>query len=183
MSTTKIIAIGGEPAVGKTTLIRQFFSNYSPWLRFKYKKLYGHYNKKLHLVILGVYSAKEVFSGTDRLSMSVQPDFEEFIDINKKWEKHNPNYNILFEGDRLFNLKAIKKAETNMNLKVYLLEIKHVDSRHKDRNDNQSEKFIKGRQTKINNIKEYLNDRYEILVNDSDADLKRNYNKILSNFI
>ena len=183
MSTTKIIAIGGEPAVGKTTLIRQFFSNYSPWLRFKYKKLYGHYNKKLHLVILGVYSAKEVFSGTDRLSMSVQPDFEEFIDINKKWEKHNPNYNILFEGDRLFNLKAIKKAETNMNLKVYLLESKHVDSRHKDRNDNQSEKFIKGRQTKINNIKEYLNDRYEILVNDSDADLKRNYNKILSNFV
>ena len=40
MSTTKIIAVGGEPAVGKTTLIRQFFSNYSPWLRFKYKKLY-----------------------------------------------------------------------------------------------------------------------------------------------
>ena len=181
---SNIVAIGGEPAVGKTTLMRNFLSNYSPWLQFKFKKLYGHYNKELHLVILGVYSAKEVFSGTDRLSMAVQPDFEEFIDRNNKnWQKHNSSYNILFEGDRLFNLKTIKKVENCMNLKVYLLESKHVDSRHKDRNDNQSEKFIKGRQTKINNIKEYLNDRYEILVNDSDADLKRNYNKILSNFI
>jgi GTPase SAR1 family protein len=177
MSTTKIIAIGGEPAVGKTTLIRKFFSNYSPWYQFKYKKLYGHFNKELHLVILGVYSAKEVFSGTDRLSMSVQPDFEEFIDKNK------PNYNILFEGDRLFNLKSIKKAESCMDLKVYILESDFIDSRHKDRNDNQSEKFIKGRRTKVKNIKEYLKENFTVLKNNTENDLNKNYNVLCNNLI
>jgi hypothetical protein len=180
MSAANIIAIGGEPAVGKTTLVREFFQDKSPWLQFKYKKLYGHYNKELHLVILGLYSAKEVFSGTDKLSMAVQPDFEEFIDKNQEWKKHNKSYNILFEGDRLFNLKTIKKVENCMDLKVFIIESNNTISRHKDRNDNQTEKFIKGRKTKINNIKNYLQDRYETLTNDKMEDVNKNYKKILN---
>ena len=41
---TKCIAIGGQPAVGKTTLVKQFFINFSPWKAFKYKKLYGTFS-------------------------------------------------------------------------------------------------------------------------------------------
>ena len=176
---SNIVAIGGEPAVGKTTLMRKFFTSYTPWKQFKYKKLYGHFNEELHLVILGVYSAGEIFSGTDKLSMAVQPDFEEFIDKNK------PNYNILFEGDRLFNLKTIKKCMQNSNLKIFIIESKHTNARHKDRNDNQTDKFIKGRKTKVNNIKDFCNENnldVEIVTNDCLSDLNNNYNKILANF-
>ena len=61
-----IVALGGIPAVGKTTLVKQFFYKYKSWKEFKYKKLYGHYNQELNLIILGKYSDNQLFSGTDK---------------------------------------------------------------------------------------------------------------------
>jgi len=156
---SNIVAIGGEPAVGKTTLMRKFFTSYTPWKQFKYKKLYGHFNEELHLVILGVYSAGEIFSGTDKLSMAVQPDFEEFIDKNK------PNYNILFEGDRLFNQSLFDKVDCEII--VIKANKQEVHKRHIQRKDTQTEKFIKAKRTKIENIIQknkvtiFSNDNYE----------------------
>jgi len=86
--STNCIIIGGQPAVGKTTIVKQFFQNFSGWRNFKFKKLYGHYNEELNLVILGKYISGEIFSGTDKLSMAVQPDFEEFIDKDCSMSKH-----------------------------------------------------------------------------------------------
>ena len=171
-----LVAIGGLPAVGKTTLIRNFFLNYKTWYKIKYKKLYGHFNKELHLVILGVYKNNEIFSGTDKLSMAVQPDFAEFLVNNK------PKYNVLFEGDRLFNMKTISIAQEYMNVKIYILHSNNTFERHLERKDNQSEKFIKSRLTKLTNIKNLLDNKYEILVNDNNNDLEKNYKTILNNF-
>lgn len=176
-----LIAIGGVPASGKTTLVKQIILKHSPWKSFKYKKLYGHYNEELNLIILGKYS-NEMFSGTDKLSMAVQPDFEEFIDLR------DLEYNVLYEGDRLFNLKSIKKAQELMNipfaktldLHVFIVESAHTNKRHTDRNDTQSEKFIKGRITKVNNIKNYLLDDYTLLINNEEEDIEKNYNIILN---
>jgi hypothetical protein len=176
---TKCIAIGGQPAVGKTTLVKQFFINFSPWKAFKYKKLYGHYNEELNLVILGKYSASELFSGTDKLSMSVQPDFEEFI-MKYKSKDTPPKYNVLFEGDRLFNKKSIDLVHSVMWLDVFIVESVNTNKRHIDRNDTQSEKFIKGRVTKTNNIKNYLLDDYTILINNDEEDIEKNYMIILN---
>ena len=175
----KCIAIGGQPAVGKTTIVRQFFNNFSPWKNFKFKKLYGHYNEELNLVILGVYSAGETFSGTDKLSMSVQPDFDEFI--MKYNDKLSPlKYNVLLEGDRLFNKKSIDLVNSVMGVEVFIVESVYTHKRHIDRNDSQSEKFIKGRVTKVDNIKKHLLDDYTILINNEDADIDKNF-KILLN--
>ena len=149
----KCIAIGGQPAVGKTTIVRQFFNNFSPWKNFKFKKLYGHYNEELNLVILGKYSAGELFSGTDKLSMSVQPDFDK---------------------------KSIDLLNSIMVLEVFIVESVHTHKRHIDRNDSQSDKFIKGRVTKVDNIKKHLLDDYTILINNEDADIDKNF-KILLN--
>lgn len=174
---SNLIAIGGQPAVGKTTIVRQFLINYDNWKIFKFKKLYGHYHKELNLIILGVYKAKELFSGTDRLSMAVQPDFNEFMD------KEKPPYNILFEGDRLFNLKTIIKAKQTMKVQVYIVTSKHTNQRHIDRKDTQSDKFIKGRVTKVNNIKGYLIEDYIDLINDEENDINKNYKIILDNLL
>jgi len=171
-----LVALGGIPAVGKTTIIKQFFSNFDNWKLFKFKKLYGHYNELLNLIILGKYEKNELFAGTDKLSMAVQPDFEEFIDKDK------PPYNILFEGDRLFNIKTLSKVKTKMSLQVYIILSNNTKKRHIDRKDNQSEKFIKSRITIIENIKKFLKDDYVILTNNKHEDIKKNYNIIADNF-
>ena len=170
-----LIALGGIPAVGKTTIVQQFFEQYDSWKLFKFKKVYGHYHPALDLVILGKYSNGEVFSGTDRLSMAVQPDFNELLD------KDMP-YNVLFEGDRLFNIKTLQKAKTKMSLQVYIVTSNNTTERHIKREDNQSEKFIKGRKTKIENIKKYLGSDYITLINNQEEDIKKNYNIILKHF-
>jgi len=171
-----LIAIGGIPAVGKTTIIKQFFYNYKNWKSFKFKKLYGHYNEQLNLIILGKYIDNELFSGTDKLSMAVQPDFEEFID------KEKPPYNILFEGDRLFNIKTLQKVKDKMTLQVYIVTSNNTIQRHINRNDSQSEKFIKGRVTKTNNIKSYLADNYITLINNKETDIQKNFKIIIDNY-
>ena len=169
-----LIAIGGQPAVGKTTLVKKFFTEYKTWKSFKYKKLYGHYNEELNLIILGKYSKSEMFSGTDKLSMAVQPDFDEFLDLR------DLDYNVLFEGDRLFNLKSLKKAKELTDLHVFIVESVHTKTRHIDRNDSQTEKFIKGRVTKVNNIKNWLLDDYTILINNEEEDIDKNFNILLN---
>ena len=107
--------------------------------------------------------------------MSVQPDFMAFIN------KYNDS-NILYEGDRLFNIKSLDEANKTHELIVYIVETYDTEDRHKKRNDSQSEKFIKSRITKVNNIKTYLNNKYTILNNDLHEDIHNNYEKILSNF-
>ena len=57
------------------------------------------------------------------------------------------------KGDRLFNLKSLKRAKELKDLHVFIVESVHTKTRHIDRNDSQTEKFIKGRVTKVNNIK------------------------------
>ena len=107
--------------------------------------------------------------------MAVQPDFNELLD------KDMP-YNVLFEGDRLFNIKTLQKAKTKMSLQVYIVTSNNTTERHIKREDNQSEKFIKGRKTKIENIKKYLGSDYITLINNQEEDIKKNYNIILKHF-
>ena len=74
----KVIAIGGEPATGKTTLMFELIKLADDWEIVKPKKLLdAMYSKKQNLYILGKYANDgNVFQGTDRLSMAVQPDAE-----------------------------------------------------------------------------------------------------------
>tara|TARA_R110000787_G_scaffold117540_2_gene228214 strand:- start:821 stop:1339 length:519 start_codon:yes stop_codon:yes gene_type:complete len=168
----KCVAIGGIPAVGKSTIVEQFFRNYSYWNEFKYKKLRGHYNKELNLFILGVYGESK-FGGTDKLSMAVQPDFESYVVAN------HDKANILFEGDRLFSLNNIYLLNDYYELKVAIISSNLTEQRHVTRRDNQSSKFIKGRVTKLSNItkayKEYIT--YE---NNEPEDIDRIFKHICS---
>ena len=97
--------------------------------------------------ILGLYKPNETFAGTDKLSMAVQKDYDKFIEQKK--------YNILFEGDRLFTKNNLLYAVKNFDTKIIILESDKdtILQRHIQRADNQSQKFIKSRITKIQNIK------------------------------
>jgi hypothetical protein len=152
-SLFKLIAVGGEPATGKTTLMFKIIDMADDWKVCKPEKLLDAlYSKKLNTYILGKYEKGSTFQGTDRLSMAVQPDAEKFID-------KLDNANVLFEGDRLFNSKFLEYiSQLTEQLQILVLEVKNdiIKQRHIDRADDQDDKFINSRRTKIANISSSL---------------------------
>jgi hypothetical protein len=151
--------MGGEPATGKTTLMFRLISMADDWVTCKPEKLLdAMYSKKLNLYILGKYvNDGNVFQGTDRLSMAVQPDAEKFFS-NLAYESSADDHtvNVIFEGDRLFNGKLLDKLSSWFpeSFKVLVLTASHdtKEQRHVDRKDDQDDKFKNSRATKISNI-------------------------------
>jgi len=144
----KIIAVGGQPGTGKTTLFWSYMAG-KKWIETEPAKLISAlYNEERDLYILGKYEQGQTFAGTDRLSMAVQPEVQ-------KWVQSN-NCNILFEGDRIFNQSFLEFALTLPDTDVEILYLKApkdiLEQRYKDRGSDQSEKFLRGRETKYANI-------------------------------
>lgn len=148
MVLRKIIAVGGNPGTGKTTLFRKFLEG-KTWEKVEpMKMLSAMYCEELDLYVLGKYEEGETFAGTDRLSMAVQP-------IAQEWIKGITS-NVLFEGDRIFNQSFLEYCmelpETDLQI-VYIQAPKEIlEQRYKDRGSDQSEQFLRGRETKYNNI-------------------------------
>ena len=148
LKTRKIIAVGGQPGTGKTTLFRKYMEG-KTWVETNPAKLVvANYNTERDLYILGKYEEGEIFAGTDRLSMAVQPPLQEWIASH--------NCNILFEGDRVFNQSFLEFCMGLPNtdlLVVYLKAPKEtLEQRYKDRGSDQSEQFLRGRETKYSNL-------------------------------
>ena len=148
MKTRKLIAVGGSPGTGKTTLFRKFMED-KKWIECEPAKLItAMYNEELDLYILGKYHEGETFAGTDRLSMAVQPEIQKWIQTH--------NCNVLFEGDRIFNQSFLEfcMGLPNTDLQVVYLKAPKdlLEQRYKDRGSEQSEQFLRGRETKYSNL-------------------------------
>lgn len=144
----KIIAVGGQPGTGKTTLFRKYMED-KQWISTEPAKLVSaSYNVERDLYILGKYEEGETFAGTDRLSMAVQPPLQEWIASH--------NCNILFEGDRVFNQSFLEfcMGLPDTELQVVYLKVPKdlLEQRYKDRGSDQSEQFLRGRETKYSNL-------------------------------
>jgi hypothetical protein len=148
MKTRKIIAVGGSPGTGKTTLFRKFMEGKTWQETAPAKLVVANYNAERDLYVLGKYEEGEVFAGTDRLSMAVQPPLQEWIASH--------NCNILFEGDRVFNQSFLEfcMGLPNTQLEVVFLTAPKtiLEQRYKDRGSDQSEQFLRGRETKYSNL-------------------------------
>lgn len=144
----KIIAIGGEPATGKSTLMRRVLVALGPGAPFRVGLVRGTRHRRA--VVLGLYPYKETFGGTDRLSMAVQPDALRFLSANA-----GKRLVVLFEGDRLFNLSFLTAAlRLAPESRLFLLTAPPgaLSERHRRRADSQSDAFLKGRATKYRNL-------------------------------
>jgi dephospho-CoA kinase len=138
----RIIAIGGEPASGKSTLMKKIIKDFLPLKTFQYGLVRGLYCKDRNLFFIGIYD-DSVFCGTDKLSMAVQPHFIKLINKIK-------DGTFVFEGDRLFNQSLFDQTKCD----IYVLRAtqKTLEQRHESRNDNQTDKFKKAKKTKVENI-------------------------------
>lgn len=143
----KIIAVGGEPGSGKSTLMKEIIRHYGVEPRYDAFKLVP-YLQKDNIYILGKYEEGEVFSGTDRMSMAVQPEAIKFLDSLPS------NSVVLFEGDRLFTASFLEHCLDKFDLSIiYLSTTKEIrEERYKERGSNQNETWLQGRETKIANI-------------------------------
>ncbi|MGB2010563.1 MAG: hypothetical protein ACPIG6_06300 [Akkermansiaceae bacterium] len=138
----KILAIGGEPATGKSTMVKRLIKQLLPLRTFSYGLIKGLYCPDRELYIPGIYD-NSIFCGTDKLSMAAQPDF---IKLTNKIKGGN----FLFEGDRLFNQSLFDAIKCDIYVLTATQET--LQKRHKTRKDAQSAKFLKAKKTKIKNI-------------------------------
>lgn len=143
----KIIAIGGEPGSGKSTLMKRIINELEVEPKYNEFKLVP-YLQKDNVYILGKYEEGEVFSGTDRMSMAVQPQAIKFL------ESLPSDSVVLYEGDRLFTASFLEHCIEKYSLDIiYLSTDKEVrKERYKERGSNQNETWLQGRETKISNI-------------------------------
>lgn len=142
----KMLFLAGEPGVGKSTVMKEFMQKFSPaWTVNKSFPLVPvMLPESGSIVVLGTYG-DEIWGGTDRLSLSVQPKALEYV--------RSTSSDIVLEGDRLFTQSFLRAVleEGEVALRVILLNATDlaIRARHKKRGDTQSQVFIKGRRTKI----------------------------------
>jgi hypothetical protein len=143
----RVIAIGGEPGAGKSTLMKEILNKYGFIPKFDQVKLVPYHQAGL-AYILGKYEEGETFSGTDRMSMAVQPEAIKFLASLDK------DAVVLFEGDRLFTSSFLEHCVENYETEIVYLETDKAvrQERYKERGSNQNETWLQGRETKIANI-------------------------------
>jgi dephospho-CoA kinase len=144
----KLIGIVGMPGTGKTTLMRRWMET-REWVEdTPMKLLNSHLNERNGIRVFGKYREGDVFAGTDKLSMAVQPVAIQYL--------QNPTHAVtVFEGDRLTSVKFFKEAERlGHDVSIVVLSVSDAvrERRYGERGSSQSESFIKGRRTKIQNI-------------------------------
>jgi hypothetical protein len=151
----KIVALIGEPAAVKSTLARRLISSLSPGIPFRQKYVAGTLHPEEALTILGTYAPGEKFPGTDRLSMGALPAIEDYL---IRLGQRRPWARVFFEGDRLASVAFFQRLAAHSELKVVILEAPdpQLRTRHIERGSRQSEAFLRGRRTKVENIRRAL---------------------------
>lgn len=154
VTTADVVAIGGEPATGKTTLILAVLLRLGgPGAAdVKLGCARGHVLLDGRLLVLGNYRLGGPFGGTDRLSMAVQPDALDLITCHVS---RGRGHRVLFEGDRLYNRKlffALRARGHTLALFRAVATEAQLSARQRARGNKQSQTFLRSRRTKQDNI-------------------------------
>lgn len=154
----RIVGMGGEPAIGKTTIFKRLREHFAGVTReFKFGLVRGLADERMSTIIAGVYDGS-TWEGCDKLSMAVQPDFEKMLTKLKDMA-----CTVYFEGDRLFNPSLC----TRFPVRGVVLKASEetLAARHASRHDDQPEQFLKAKRTKLSRIVEQF--RFPTMGNDT----------------
>jgi len=169
----RVNLIGGVPATGKSFLMKKIKKELKINYFFEKNILRGYSDKNKKNYIFGIYN-NDLFDGTDKLSMAVQPKAIEFI-------KENNFKSIFIEGDRLFRKSFINNIKNLVDLNIYILNVneEELKNRHIKRKDEQTQSWLNAKKTTINNIKS--NYSVHVLNNEKASDVIKNINYIIEN--
>lgn len=161
----RTIGLMGLPASGKSTVMKHFIRELEQAGGRVTKERMGLLDYlKLEAVdgacyyVLGKYQkSKELFPGTDRLSMAVQPYAVSFVQEMSHMKASSGGFPvfILWEGDRLTNKKFLKACQQVSLCEWVYLEVEEQERRARLRvrgGSTQQETWVKGRRTKISNL-------------------------------
>jgi hypothetical protein len=177
----KVIGYSGMPATGKSTLMKAFMKKVGMfWTSAKVGLVvYSEYASK-KLIVLGDYSQDDLFAGTDKLSMAVQPAAERLL---TKWSKEKSDWTVVFEGDRLFNGSFLtflqKLPKTKPHFVLLQVHEETLANRHRERQDTQTDQWLAGRQTKLRNIADTLGSKLEVWSHEDAKHTQENVGKLL----
>jgi len=181
----KVIAIFGEPGSGKTTLMKKIMEHFNIGKDINDSFKLVPYHQKGNLYILGKYEEGEVFGGTDRMSMAVQPEAIKFLDQLPK------DSVVIFEGDRLCTSSFLENCNAKYELSMVYLKTRRETrkNRYAERGSNQNETWLAGRESKVSNILGNLELKFitEIFENETQEDAEKTLsfisNKLYNNYI
>ena len=123
---------------GKTWVMEQLIKYYVLSHRKKLGKIYYHTDNRI--IVLGKYDGS-MYQGTDKLSMSVMTDVDNFVQYAK-------DKIVISEGDRFTNGKFIDKVSP------LIIKITNDGKTGRIiRGSTQTERHLKSIQTRVNNIK------------------------------
>ena len=143
-----VIMVGGIPTSGKSKLLRNIIEDMSCSKTCDPYPLFPCQSHK-DILVVGRYPEGQPFGGSDRISYGAIPHFRDFI------RQEQPNWkHIIIEGDRFFRSQDITWVCDNYDSKVFVLTVSDIEEhrRHIQRQDTQTDRWLKGRRTQIRNI-------------------------------
>jgi hypothetical protein len=152
----KIIGMCGEPASGKSTIMRKFISGLQGAGIVKKEGLVAYTEfAEDKVIVAGIYD-EAVFSGTDRTAKSCGPKFREWL-AAKNAEPEWNDWKFYFEGERFSNSKFFDfffDECDREDVTVYFLKADEelLNERNASRS-NQNESWRKGMATRMRNLR------------------------------
>lgn len=175
MSETTVVAIGGEPASGKTTIVEHVISETSEVLyngnNFKWGELVGEFWTEDELLVYGRYDGSKEHEGTDVLSMSANNHTIQFTEMVTSIDRFNY---VLFEGDRLWNKNFIEtiREHEDIDFHGYVLDVDQqtLEERRVDRDSDHTDGWLAGKKTEYNR---WAEEPYTMnVLNNTEEDMK-----------
>lgn len=142
----ELLYVIGEPGSGKSTLVEALTDGYQPVEIDKPFAMRVYATEPRNVAEFG--RRRDGFSGTDALSMSVQPNVE-------AWLRHTPVAYALAEGDRLANPKFFDRVRAEgWKLVIARLYVKPrtAAARRQARGGRQDAAWVRSRQTKVEKL-------------------------------
>lgn len=175
-----VVAVGGAPGVGKSEIVRLAIEllREQGFAAEPVKHLVQVGERRvpieavelrkpgLTVIVLGRYDEGDKFPGTDCLSMSVQPAVELAVEaLSLHAARSGEAVHVLFEGDRLFSKSFLLHCAATQGVIVRPCLVRASgdvrQARLAKRGSSQSATWLKGRDTKIENVLRWLDESGE----------------------